>query len=88
MSLLDLSAEELTALSVLVGFALSPGLTPNQQNTLGNFLMAVGQILESIAAQQTLLNSRNVPSARQLQCQLEQLQCRLERLEGTHPHKP
>ena len=81
MRLLDLSAGELTALSILAGFALARGLDVNQQNTLGNFLMSIGQTLESIAAQQTLLNG-NAPSPEDaaladLKRRLEQLEARL-----------
>ena len=81
MRLLDLSAGELTALSILAGFALARGLDVNQQNSLGNFLMSVGQTLEAIAAQQTLLDgnapSPGVAALADLKRRLEQLEARL-----------
>lgn len=54
MSIFELSPTEFAAFSTLVGFALLPGLNANQQNALGNFLMGVGQVLETAAAQQAL----------------------------------
>ena len=54
MSIFELSPKEFTALSTLIGFALLSGLTPNQQNALGNFLMGIGQVLETASAQQAV----------------------------------
>lgn len=54
----DLPAEVMTALGAVAGYALAGELTVNQMNVLGNFLMLTGQILETIAAQRTQLQSR------------------------------
>lgn len=82
MCLFDLSAGELTALSILAGFGLARGLNPNQQNSLGNFLMSIGQTLEAIAAQQALLDQNSAAPQTdrlaELQHRLEQLEARME----------
>lgn len=82
MSLFDLSPEEFTALSVLIGFALLPGLTTNQQNSLGNFLMGVGQVLETAAAQQAVADDKCPDRVSELQTQIKLLEARLAALEG------
>ena len=82
MSLLDLSPEEFSALSVLIGFALLPGLTANQQNSLGNFLMGVGQVLETAAAQQAVTDDKRSNQISELQAQIKRLEARLAALEG------
>jgi len=82
VSLLDLSPEEFSALSVLIGFALLPGLTANQQNSLGNFLMGVGQVLETAAAQQAVTDDKRSNQISELQAQIKRLEARLAALEG------
>jgi len=82
VSLLDLSPEEFSALSVLIGFALLPGLTANQQNSLGNFLMGVGQVLETAAAQQAVIDDKRSNQISELQAQIKRLEARLAALEG------
>ena len=54
----DLPAELMTALGTVLGFALTGGLTYAQQNTLGNWLELIGQILDTNAAQGQLLQAR------------------------------
>ena len=82
VSLFDLSPEEFTALSVLIGLALLPGLTPDQQNSLGNFLMGVGQVLETAAAQQAVADDKCPDRVSELQDQIKLLEARLAALEG------
>ena len=62
MSIFELSPKEFTALSTLIGFALLSGLTPNQQNALGNFLMGIGQVLETASAQQAVSTPSSTPN--------------------------
>lgn len=47
-----LTPNELAVIASLVGIYLSQGLTANQQNAIGNFLEAIGQIIQCIGAQQ------------------------------------
>ena len=47
----NLSPNELGVLASLLGLTLSQGLDYNEQNTLGNFLEAIGQIIQCIGTQ-------------------------------------
>lgn len=84
MSIFDLSPEEFAALSMLLGFSLLPGLTTDQQNSLGNFLMGVGQVLETAAAQQAVSkDNRSDERMDALEVHLNHLEKRLAALEKT-----
>jgi len=48
--------EELGLLAAVLGTALAQGRTPGEQNVLGNFLVTVGSVLMTIAAQGEHLN--------------------------------
>ena len=87
MSIFELSSKEFAALSTLIGFALLPGLSANQQNALGNFLMGIGQVLETAAAQQAITQpnqtSRTALSAEQIKQLEERLSALEQRLGGS-----
>ena len=53
-----LPAEVLSALGTVLGFALLGKLDYNQQNTLGNWLELIGQVLETNAAQGQVLQAQ------------------------------
>ena len=53
--LFSLNAYEFTLISTIIGFAISPTLTVNQQNSLGNFFELLGQVILTINAQNTTL---------------------------------
>lgn len=56
----NLSPNELGILASLIGLTLSQSLDYNEQNALGNFLEAIGQIIQCIGAQgQNLESKRN-----------------------------
>ena len=55
----DLPAELMTALGTVLGFALTGGLTYAQQNSLGNWLELIGQILDTNASQGQLLQAND-----------------------------
>lgn len=55
----NLSPNELGIIASLCGLFLSQPLTPNEQNALGNFLEAIGQIIQCIGAQGQNLESKN-----------------------------
>lgn len=57
--LFSLNAYEFTAIATLAGFIISPTLTINEQNSLGNFLELLGQVILTINAQNTTLSARN-----------------------------
>ena len=42
-----------------MGFALAPGLTTNQQNSVGNFIILFGQVLLTFNAQNNYLVNIN-----------------------------
>ncbi len=71
----------------MVGYALLPGLTTNQQNALGNFFMGVGQTLETVAAQQAVLDENCPNRLQELQQRMKKLEERLSLLEN-HPQQP
>ncbi len=87
----DLPAPLLTAIGTVLGFALLGKLDYNQQNSLGNWLMLIAQILETNSAQAQLLAANQSQSAQAtggatlrleaLERQLQELQRRLDALE-------
>lgn len=58
MGFFDLPAELMTALGTVLGFALTVPLTYAQQNSLGNWLELIGQVLDSNASQGQLLQAQ------------------------------
>lgn len=87
----DLPAPLLTAIGTVLGFALLGKLDYNQQNSLGNWLMLLAQILETNSAQAQLLAANRSQSAQAtgsatlrleaLERQLQELQRRLDEME-------
>ena len=57
--LYGLSGNELAIIAAISGYFLAQNLTPQQQNSIGNFLEAVGQIMLCIGAQNQNLQSKN-----------------------------
>ncbi len=57
--LLNLSPQELSLLSFAMGFILSPCLTINQQNAIGNFFILFGQVMLTFNAQSNYLVNLN-----------------------------
>ena len=53
-----LSPNELGVIAALAGLYLAQGLTAEQQNAIGNFLEAIGQLIQCIGSQKQNLNSR------------------------------
>lgn len=82
-SFFGLPAEVMTALGVILGFALMGDLTADQQNSLGNFLMLISQILETVAAQRQLVEDKaGAQQTNDILNQLKDIQSRLEKLEN------
>lgn len=73
----DLPAPLLTAVGTVLGFALLGGLDYNQQNSLGNWLMLIAQILETSSAQGQLLAANQQSTS----SQTPEIAARLEELE-------
>ena len=53
--LFNLPPRQFSLLSSIIGLMLTEGLDINQQNSLGNFLVNIGQNMTTAAAQQQLL---------------------------------
>lgn len=86
-SFFSLPPQLMTALGTVLGFALLGDLDGDQQNSLGNFLMLIAQIMETNATQLQLLEDlrsarQSAAQSAQLQQQLEEIRRRLDRLEG------
>jgi len=56
-----MSEKEIILLSAAVAVILVEGLTVDEQNTLGNFIMCVGQNIASGAAQKGINDELNKP---------------------------
>lgn len=54
-----MSEKDMILLSAAIAVLLVEGLTVDEQNTLGNFIMCIGQDIVSAAAQKTLRESNN-----------------------------
>lgn len=61
--LFSLNAYEFTLIATLLGFIISPTLTINQQNSLGNFFELLGQVILTINAQNTTLSQDAVKNS-------------------------
>lgn len=80
----DLPAELMTALGTVLGFALTGGLTYAQQNSLGNWLELVGQILDANASQGQLLQAADTDRRLEaLEQELAVLKRELRRSQGS-----
>lgn len=53
--LFSLNPYEFSLIAVAIGLVISPTLTVNQQNSLGNFFELLGQVILTINAQNTTL---------------------------------
>lgn len=56
--LFTLNPYEFTFFATLIGFVISPSLTINEQNSLGNFFELLGQVILTINAQGTTLRQK------------------------------
>jgi len=52
-----LDPTEYTIVSVIIGILISQNLSINEKNSLGNFIIQVGQIMLTISAQENLLTN-------------------------------
>lgn len=54
----SLPPKSFTLVSVIIGFILIDDLDGAEQNALGNFIIMIGQVLETNSGQQQLISSR------------------------------
>lgn len=57
--LFSLDSYEFSFIAAVAGFLISPSLTINQQNSLGNFFELLGQVILTINAQNTTKKQQN-----------------------------
>jgi predicted ATP-grasp superfamily ATP-dependent carboligase len=57
---------QMTLLAIIVGLVIAMPLTLDEQNVLGNFLFAAGEVILVIAAQRTLINGAEKAAAAQI----------------------
>ena len=55
----SLDPTEYTIFSILIALILSNSLSTNEKNSIGNFLIEVGQTLLTIASQENLISNLN-----------------------------
>lgn len=61
--LFSLNTYEFTLIATVVGFLISPTLTINEQNSLGNFFELLGQVILTINAQGSTLKQRRAKNS-------------------------
>lgn len=78
----SLSSFQFVTVGTLVGYILSLGLNINEQNSLGNWLELVGQILLTFNAQEETISSNNDTSNNTtLLCKIQELEEKIRILE-------
>lgn len=55
----NMPAKQFSLLSSIIGIFLIDNLNTDQQNSLGNFIVNIGQNITTAAAQETLLSNNN-----------------------------
>lgn len=58
----DLSPEDLLVLTNVIAVALSKDKTPDELNVLGNFIVGIGCLMLTVAAQQQYLSTQQQPN--------------------------
>lgn len=54
----NINSKTFTLSAIIIGYILLDDATPAEQNSLGNWLMLIGQVLCTNSAQQQVLNNR------------------------------
>lgn len=70
---------QLIILSALISLSVSDNLSSDQLNTLGNFIVAIGSLLLTKAAQIQALESQQDNSMAEMQQQIDELQVALKK---------
>jgi len=79
----------MSAIATVIGFALLGDLSADEQNLLGNFLMLIGQVLETTAAQKQLLEDlAQAQSVTQLENTIADMQKQIQELQQRLPNPP
>ena len=81
MLFFELSTDELTFLASLIALILSRGLNADQINILGNFIVAVGSLMTTIAAQEAALIAQSEKNSNDdVQKQIKELQEKVQQI--------
>ena len=80
--LLSVNEYELSIIAFAIGMLLSPTITTNQQNALGNFFELIGQTLLTVNAQVINLQP-NAPSRLELNEKIKRLERELQELKNS-----
>lgn len=82
MSLFNVGPEELGLLSGLIGVGISSKLSDEQQNVVGNFLVAIGSVILTVSAQQEAIESRcSSDDQKEMQHRIQNLEKQLAMIE-------
>ncbi len=84
--LLSINEYELTILACAIGLLISPTITINQQNALGNFFELIGQTILTVNAQAVNLQP-NAPSRLELNERIKKLEMELNILKREQRHQ-
>lgn len=76
----SIDANELAVLATILAVALSKSLTLEQTNVYGNFLVAIGSIMLTIAAQEEAIKGRSDDKDTDTKKQLQEMQEQLNQL--------
>lgn len=55
---LNMNPRSFTILAFIIGYSLIDDLNANEQNAVGNWLLLIGQVLETNGAQQQIINNQ------------------------------
>lgn len=81
-SFFSLPPELMTALGTVLGFAMLGDLTADQQDSLGNFLILIGQILETSSTQKQIFEDQaSAQTIAAMQQELQSLRKAVESLQ-------
>ncbi|WP_432405458.1 hypothetical protein [Wukongibacter sp. M2B1] len=82
MSIFNIPPDEFALVASLLGVGIANKLDVNEQNSIGNFLEAVGQIILTVSAQQQLQQSliEQQKQNEQLKLQIEIMEKQMELL--------
>ena len=76
--LASLSANEFALLAMITGYIITQGLNYEEQNSIGNWLECVGQIILTLSAQNQLLS----PSDPAVMTKINELQKQIDELKN------
>ncbi len=83
-NLQSINPDELVLIAFLLGITPIKSHNPDELNVLGNFLVAIGGIILTAAAQQQYLISQKQNDKQDMQKQIEELRLQIQQLIDQH----